>query len=86
LSDIGPDATVRMETLFDCPIVIGMLADDSALRAVLVGDHARELDGLSLGLVPGAVHLSMSTISTAAARMPPTAASSRYSGRHAGTW
>jgi 3-hydroxyisobutyrate dehydrogenase-like beta-hydroxyacid dehydrogenase len=67
LSDIGLDATVRTEALFDCPIVIGMLADDSALHAVVLGDRARGLDGLSLGLMPGAVHLSMSTISTAAA-------------------
>jgi 3-hydroxyisobutyrate dehydrogenase-like beta-hydroxyacid dehydrogenase len=56
-----------MEALFDCPIVISMLPDDSVLRAVVFGDHARGLDGLSLGLMPGAVHLSMSTISTAAA-------------------
>jgi 3-hydroxyisobutyrate dehydrogenase-like beta-hydroxyacid dehydrogenase len=30
------------------------------------GDHARGLDGLSLGLMPGAVHLSMSTAAASA--------------------
>jgi 3-hydroxyisobutyrate dehydrogenase-like beta-hydroxyacid dehydrogenase len=68
LSALGLDATVEMEVLFDCPIVISMLPDDSAVREVVFGrDNQLGLDGLSLGLMPGAVHLSMSTISTTAA-------------------
>src|ERR1700686_1206475 len=41
LSDVGLDATIQMEALFDCPIVISMQPDDSALHAVVFGDHAR---------------------------------------------
>jgi 3-hydroxyisobutyrate dehydrogenase-like beta-hydroxyacid dehydrogenase len=43
-------------------VVFTMLADDAALEAVLAGDH-----GLAAGLDPGALHVSMSTISVAAA-------------------
>ncbi len=44
-----------------------MLPDDAAVREIVFGREAVGLDGLALGLRPGAVHLSMSTISTAAA-------------------
>ncbi len=43
-------------------VVFTMLADDGALRAVLGGD-----DGVMAGLKPGALHVSMSTISVATA-------------------
>jgi len=43
-------------------IVLSMLADDSALEAVLEGP-----DGLLAGLAPGALHVSMSTIAPATA-------------------
>jgi 3-hydroxyisobutyrate dehydrogenase-like beta-hydroxyacid dehydrogenase len=43
-------------------VVFTMLADDAALEAVLAGDR-----GLAAGLDPGALHISMSTISVAAA-------------------
>jgi 3-hydroxyisobutyrate dehydrogenase-like beta-hydroxyacid dehydrogenase len=62
LSALGMNPTLDIAELFDCSIVISMLPDDSAVRAVVFG-----LKGLSLGLKPGAVHLSMSTISTKAA-------------------
>jgi 3-hydroxyisobutyrate dehydrogenase-like beta-hydroxyacid dehydrogenase len=46
----------------DRDVVLTMLADDAALTAVLAGD-----DGLCAGLKPGALHVSMSTISVATA-------------------
>jgi 3-hydroxyisobutyrate dehydrogenase-like beta-hydroxyacid dehydrogenase len=42
-----------------------MLPDDAAVREVALGRE--EIKGLIAGLAPGAIHLSMSTISTAAA-------------------
>jgi 3-hydroxyisobutyrate dehydrogenase-like beta-hydroxyacid dehydrogenase len=53
--------------LFNCSIVITMLPDDNAVREVVLGRSGLGLDGLALGLAPGAIHLSMSTISTSAA-------------------
>ncbi len=52
-------------------IVVTMLADDAALDQVLTGD-----DGLIAGLEPNALHVSMSTISVAAA----DAAAARHAG------
>src|ERR1700677_3147351 len=46
----------------DREIVITMLADDAALMSVLNG-----ADGILEGLRPGALHISMSTISVASA-------------------
>jgi 3-hydroxyisobutyrate dehydrogenase-like beta-hydroxyacid dehydrogenase len=56
-------------------VVFTMLADDAALEAVLAGD-----DGLAAGLKPGALHVSMSTISVAAADR--IAAAHRTRGQH----
>jgi 3-hydroxyisobutyrate dehydrogenase-like beta-hydroxyacid dehydrogenase len=58
--------TMDIAKLFDCEIVISMLPDDAAVRAVVFGGDNPAL-GLAAGLLPGAIHLSMSTISTAAA-------------------
>jgi 3-hydroxyisobutyrate dehydrogenase-like beta-hydroxyacid dehydrogenase len=55
--------------LLDCEAVISMLPDDDAVRGVVFGQGADGLDGLAAGLMPGAIHLSMSTISTAAAAL-----------------
>ena len=44
-----------------------MLPDDAAVREVVFGRKGPGLDGLATGLLPGAVHLSMSTISSQAA-------------------
>jgi 3-hydroxyisobutyrate dehydrogenase-like beta-hydroxyacid dehydrogenase len=46
----------------DREVVLTMLADDAALNAVLAGD-----EGLCAGLKPGALHVSMSTISVSMA-------------------
>jgi 3-hydroxyisobutyrate dehydrogenase-like beta-hydroxyacid dehydrogenase len=68
LSALGLEPSVDIEKLFDCSIVISMLPDDTAVREVVLGrDATLGLDGLSQGLGRGAVHLSMSTISTKAA-------------------
>jgi 3-hydroxyisobutyrate dehydrogenase-like beta-hydroxyacid dehydrogenase len=46
-----------------------MLPDDDAVREVVFGRRGDDLDGLAAGLMPGAIHLSMSTISTATASL-----------------
>jgi 3-hydroxyisobutyrate dehydrogenase-like beta-hydroxyacid dehydrogenase len=49
--------------------VISMLPDDDAVREIVFGRKDRAFGGLAAGLLPGAIHLSMSTISTAAASL-----------------
>lgn len=73
LSAIGLEATTDITDLFGCGVVISMLPDDDAVRDVALG--LAEVRGLAQGLRPGAIHLSMSTISTAMA--------SRVAGAHA---
>src|ERR1700738_2686889 len=51
--------------LLDCEVVISMLPDDDAVREIVFGRGDTGFDGLAAGLMPGAIHLSMSTISTA---------------------
>jgi 3-hydroxyisobutyrate dehydrogenase-like beta-hydroxyacid dehydrogenase len=58
----GVTPTLDAADLFACDIVISMLPDDAAVREVFFGHQ-----GLAHGMKAGAVHLSMSTISTAAA-------------------
>src|SRR3984957_6578290 len=67
LAALGLKPTTNFADLFDCAIVISMLPDDAAVREIVFGREAVGLDGLAQGLRPGAVHLSMSTISTTAA-------------------
>ncbi len=62
---LGLEPKLRIADLFDCDFVISMLPDDAAVREAVVGKTGEE--GLADGLKPKAVHLSMSTISTAAA-------------------
>jgi 3-hydroxyisobutyrate dehydrogenase-like beta-hydroxyacid dehydrogenase len=64
---LGLKPTTDITLLFDCEFVISMLPDDAAVRDVVFGRQDLGLDGLAMGLMPGAIHLSMSTISTAAA-------------------
>jgi 3-hydroxyisobutyrate dehydrogenase-like beta-hydroxyacid dehydrogenase len=61
--------TTDIGDLFTCNVVISMLPDDDAVREVVFGRSDIGLDGLAAGLMPGAIHLSMSTISTAAASL-----------------
>jgi 3-hydroxyisobutyrate dehydrogenase-like beta-hydroxyacid dehydrogenase len=65
LKALGLRPTTDIGDLFHCDVVISMLPDDDAAREIVFG--RRDLDGLAVGLRPGAIHLSMSTISTATA-------------------
>ncbi len=62
---LGLEPKLNIADLFDCDFVISMLPDDAAVREAVFGKAGE--DGLAAGLKPNAVHLSMSTISTAAA-------------------
>ena len=66
LEALGLRPTTDIGDLLDCEVVISMLPDDAAVREIVFGDRGDDLDGLAAGLMPGAIHLSMSTISTAA--------------------
>jgi 3-hydroxyisobutyrate dehydrogenase-like beta-hydroxyacid dehydrogenase len=67
LMALGLKPTTDIREVFDCEFVISMLPDDSAVRDVVAGRQDRGIDGLLMGLMPGAIHLSMSTISADAA-------------------
>jgi 3-hydroxyisobutyrate dehydrogenase-like beta-hydroxyacid dehydrogenase len=69
LEALGLRPTTDIGDLLDCELVISMLPDDDAVRQVVFGRSDDDLDGLAAGLMPGAIHLSMSTISTAAASL-----------------
>jgi 3-hydroxyisobutyrate dehydrogenase-like beta-hydroxyacid dehydrogenase len=69
LEAIGLRSTTDIGDLLDCEVVISMLPDDDAVREIVFGSRDDDLDGLAAGLMPGAIHLSMSTISTAAASL-----------------
>jgi 3-hydroxyisobutyrate dehydrogenase-like beta-hydroxyacid dehydrogenase len=69
LEALGLNPTTDIGDLIDCEVVITMLPDDDAVREVVFGRGDDELAGLAAGLMPGAIHLSMSTISTAAASL-----------------
>jgi len=62
LTALGLEPTTDIAELFGCAVVITMLPDDAAVGDVALGVH-----GLAQGLQPGAIHLCMSTISTAMA-------------------
>jgi len=65
----GLRPTTDIGDLLDCELVISMLPDDDAVREIVFGRKEIGLDGLAGGLMPGAIHLSMSTISSAAASL-----------------
>jgi len=69
LEALGLRPTTDIGDLLDCELVISMLPDDDAVREVVFGRSDDDLDGLAAGLMPTAIHLSMSTISTAAASL-----------------
>ena len=62
---LGLEPKFSIADLFDCDFVISMLPDDAAVREAVFGKPGEK--GLAVGLKTNAVHLSMSTISTAAA-------------------
>jgi 3-hydroxyisobutyrate dehydrogenase-like beta-hydroxyacid dehydrogenase len=67
LKALGLRTTTDMGDLLDCQLIISMLPDDDAVRRVVFGSNDDHLDGLASSLMPGAIHLCMSTISTACA-------------------
>jgi len=67
LAALGLAPTRDIVDLFDCAVVISMLPDDAAVRDVVLGRPELGIKGLAAGLKPGAIHLSMSTISSTAA-------------------
>ncbi len=67
LAELGLKPTTKITDLFDSEIVISVLPDDAAASEVVFGHGPNRVDGLATGLSAGAVHISMSTISTAAA-------------------
>jgi len=67
LAGLGLEPTTNITNLFDCEIVVSMLPDDAAARDVVLGRQDLGLDGLAMGMKLCAIHLSMSTISTATA-------------------
>jgi 3-hydroxyisobutyrate dehydrogenase-like beta-hydroxyacid dehydrogenase len=69
LEALGLNPTTDIGDLLDCELVISMLPDDDTVRKVVFGRRDDDLDGLAAGLMPGAIHLSMSTISTGAASL-----------------
>jgi 3-hydroxyisobutyrate dehydrogenase-like beta-hydroxyacid dehydrogenase len=69
LEAIGLRPTTDIGDLLHCEVVISMLPDDDAVREIVFGRSDIGLDGLAAGLMPGSIHLSMSTISSAAASL-----------------
>jgi 3-hydroxyisobutyrate dehydrogenase-like beta-hydroxyacid dehydrogenase len=69
LTALGLKPTTSIADLLDCEVVISMLPDDDAVREIVFGDETNGQEGLATGLKSGAIHLSMSTISTATASL-----------------
>jgi 3-hydroxyisobutyrate dehydrogenase-like beta-hydroxyacid dehydrogenase len=69
LEALGLNPTTDIGDLIDCEFVITMLPDDDAVREIVFDRGDDGLAGLAAGMKPGAIHLSMSTISTAAASL-----------------
>jgi 3-hydroxyisobutyrate dehydrogenase-like beta-hydroxyacid dehydrogenase len=67
LEALGLRPTMDIGDLLHCEVVISMLPDDKAVREIVFGRSDIGLDGLAAGMMPGSIHLSMSTISSAAA-------------------
>jgi 3-hydroxyisobutyrate dehydrogenase-like beta-hydroxyacid dehydrogenase len=66
LAAAGLKPSTDMSKLSGCDVVISMLSDDNAIREVVLGHPELGTDGLAAILPEGAIHVSMSTISTAA--------------------
>jgi len=67
LEALGLRPTMDIGDLLHCEVVISMLPDDDAVHEIVFGRRDTAFDGLAAGLTAGAIHLSMSTISTATA-------------------
>lgn len=69
LETLGLRPTTDIGDLLHCEVVVTMLPDDDAVREIVFGRRDIGFDGLATGLNSGAIHLSMSTISTATAAL-----------------
>jgi 3-hydroxyisobutyrate dehydrogenase-like beta-hydroxyacid dehydrogenase len=69
LKELGLRPTTDIGELLHCDVVISMLPDDDAVREIVFGRGDVDFDGLAAGLSAGAIHMSMSTISTATASL-----------------
>jgi 3-hydroxyisobutyrate dehydrogenase-like beta-hydroxyacid dehydrogenase len=67
LAALGLTPTTEITDLFDREVVISMLPDDDAVSEVVLGRGELGIEGLASGLKRGAIHLSMSTISSSTA-------------------
>jgi 3-hydroxyisobutyrate dehydrogenase-like beta-hydroxyacid dehydrogenase len=67
LAALGLRATTRIADVLGCEFIITMLPDDDAVSEVVLGRADDRADGLVQRMLPGAIHLSMSTISPALA-------------------
>ena len=67
LIGLGLRPTMDFANLFECEVVVSMLPDDDAVRNLVLGREGSGIEGLASGLKRGAIHLSMSTISTSVA-------------------
>lgn len=61
---LGLHPTMDIADVLDSEVVITMLPDDDAVSEIVAGRRDDHADGLARGMRPGAIHLSMSTIST----------------------
>jgi 3-hydroxyisobutyrate dehydrogenase-like beta-hydroxyacid dehydrogenase len=66
LTALGLKPTTDIASLFHCDVVISMVPDDNAVRDVVLGREDLGIQRLASGLKRGAIHLSMSTISSSA--------------------
>jgi 3-hydroxyisobutyrate dehydrogenase-like beta-hydroxyacid dehydrogenase len=65
LATFGLNPTTAIADVCACEFIITMVPDDDAVCQVVFGHQ--DAGGVAKGMLPGAIHLSMSTISTAAA-------------------
>lgn len=64
LAALGFTPSLKLADLFDCDLVVSMVADDRAANEIVFGlTGAKPWAGLAAGMRRGTVHLSMSTIS-----------------------
>jgi 3-hydroxyisobutyrate dehydrogenase-like beta-hydroxyacid dehydrogenase len=68
LSALGLRATTQIDDVLGCELIITMLPDDDAVAAVVLGSADDRAAGFVQRMRPGAIHLSMSTISPALAK------------------
>ena len=69
LSALGLRPTADLAGVFDCQVIVTMLPDDVAVSEIVFGRGDDRIHSLARGMMPGAIHLSMSTISTGMASL-----------------